>query len=86
MLGSAASNVPKICYEGFVDSGRVRVRESHKTSRSFGYGYGSVNRTSRSSGSCGTCVQNSQKFRAGAKSVVPVPPPGYCDVGRTELT
>ena len=30
-------------------------------------------RISRSSGYCGTCVQNSQKFRAGTKRHVPVP-------------
>ena len=39
---------------------RVRVRKSY--------------RTSRSSGCCGTGVQNSQKFRAGTKHAVPVPP------------
>ena len=30
-------------------------------------------KTSRSSGHCGTGVQNSQKFRAGSKRAVPVP-------------
>ena len=38
---------------------RVRVRKSYRTFRSSGY--------------CGTGVQNSQKFRAGTKHAVPVP-------------
>ena len=63
---------------------RVRVRMS--------------NRTSRSSGYCGTGLQNSQKFRAGTKHGVPVPrvlwarayrtfrSPGYGYECPTELT
>ena len=38
---------------------RTRVRKSYRTSRSSGY--------------CGTGVQNSQKFRAGTKHAVPIP-------------
>ena len=41
-------------------------------------------RSHRSSGLCGTGVQNSQKFRAGTKCLCPYP--GYCGMGRTELT
>ena len=48
---------------------RVRVWESYRTSRVFGYSY----RTHQSSGYCGTGVQISQKFRAGTKHAVPVP-------------
>ena len=38
---------------------RVRIKKCYKTSRSSGY--------------CGTGIQNSQKFRAGTKHDVPVP-------------
>ena len=48
---------------------RGRVWGSHRTSRSSGYGHGSH----RSSGYCGTGVQNSQTFRAGTRNAVPVP-------------
>ena len=48
---------------------RVRVRKCY--------------RTHRSSGCCGTSVQNSQ-FRAGIKMLYPYP--GYCGHGRTEIT
>ena len=41
-------------------------------------------RTHRSSGYCGTGVQNSQKFRAGKKVLYPYP--GYLWHERTELT
>ena len=49
---------------------RVRIRKCYRTHRSSGY--------------CGTGVQNSQKFRAGIKMLYPYP--GYLWNGRTELT
>ena len=49
---------------------RVRVRKCYRTHRSSGY--------------CGTGVQNSQKFRAGMKMLYPYP--GYLRHERTELT
>ena len=53
---------------------RVRAWEFYRTSRSFGYGYGSVTEfTELTSGYCGSGVQNSQKSRAGTKNAVPVP-------------
>ena len=52
---------------------RVRVWESYGTSLSSGYGYGSATELTEVPGICGTCVQNSQKFRAGTKNAVPVP-------------
>ena len=48
---------------------RVRVRKCYRTHRSSGY--------------CGTGVQNSQKFRAGIKMLYPYP--GYLWHERTEL-
>ena len=48
---------------------RVRVRKSYRTSRSTGY--------------CGTGLQNSQKFRAGIKVLYPYP--GFLWYERTEL-
>ena len=49
---------------------RVRVRKCYRTHRSSGY--------------CGTGVQNSQKFRAGIKMLYPYP--GYLWYERKELT
>ena len=49
---------------------RVRVRTCYRTHRSSGY--------------CGTGVQNSQKFREGIKMLYPYP--GYLWHERTELT
>ena len=43
-----------------------------------------IYRTSRSSGYCGTGVQNSQKFRAGTKVLYLYP--GYGGTGCAELT
>ena len=49
---------------------RVRVRKCYRTHRSSGY--------------CGTGVQNSQKLRAGIKTLYPYP--GYSWNGHTDLT
>ena len=51
---------------------QVRVWESYRTSKSFVRVW-MCYRTHKSSGHCGTGVHNSQKFRAGTKSAVPVP-------------
>ena len=50
---------------------RVRVWESYRTSRSFGYGYGSVTELTEVPG--------------GHKNML-YPYPGYCGTGRTGLT
>ena len=68
-----------------MDSGYDRKGvEVFGTSRSFGYGHGSVTEL-RSSGYFGAVVQNSQKFRAGTKKKL-YPYPWYCGTGRTQLT
>ena len=51
---------------------RVKAWESYRTSK-FRVRVWKCCRTHRSSGYCGTGIQNSQKFRAGTKNDVPVP-------------
>ena len=52
---------------------RVRVKRILQNFQKFGVPVRMSYRTSRSSGYCGTGVQNSQKFRAGTKHAVLVP-------------
>ena len=52
---------------------RVRVRESYRTSRSFGYGYESITELTEVPGAGTEVLQNSQKVQAGTKNAVPVP-------------
>ena len=72
------------------------VPQSYRSHRSSGQGYWDLTqltefqvrlrkcyRTHRSSGYCGTGVQNSQKLRAGIKMLYPYP--GYLWHGRTEF-
>ena len=63
---------------------RVRVWESYRTCRTFGYEYGSVTGLTEVPGIVARRVQNSRKFRAGTKNAVPVPRVLW--QGRTELT
>ena len=67
----------KVC--GF----RVREWESYRTSRSFGYGYGSVTELP---GNPGIEVQAYTHRSSGRVQNKLYPYPGYCGNGRTELT
>ena len=77
-------NNAKLCKVVFcsVCGFRIRVLESCRTSRSLGYGYGSVIELTEVPGIV-VRVYRTQQLRAGTKAVVPVP--RECGTGRTEL-
>ena len=63
---------------------RVRVWESYRTSRSFGYGYASVTELTEVPGIVARACRTHRSFGRGQKMLYPYP--GYCGTGRTELT
>ena len=68
---------------GFVDFG-VRVWESYRTSRSFGYRYGSVIEFTEAPGNVARAYRTHRSSGRVQKMLYPYP--GYCGTGRTELT
>ena len=63
---------------------RVRVWESYRTSRSFGYGYGSVTELTEVPGIVARAYITHGTSGRVQKMLYPYP--GYCGTGRTELT
>ena len=63
---------------------RVKVWESYRTSRSFGYGYGSV--TELAEVPCIVARAYRTHRSSGRVQKMLYPYPGYCCTGRTELT
>ena len=63
---------------------RVRVWESYRTSRSFGYGYGSVTKLTEVPGIVARAYRTYRS--SGRVQKVLYLYPGYCGTGRTELT
>ena len=63
---------------------RVRVWESCRTSRSFGYGYGSVTELTEVPGIVARAYRTHRSSGRVQKMLYPYP--GYCGTGRTELT
>ena len=62
---------------------RVRVRESYRTSRSFGYGYGSVTEFTEVPGIVARAYITHRSCGRVQKMLYPYP--GHSDTGRTEL-
>ena len=62
---------------------RVRVWESCRTSRSFGYGYGCVTELTEVPGFVARAYRTHRS--SGRVQKVLYPYPGYCGTGRTEL-
>ena len=63
---------------------RVREWESYRTSRSFGYGYGSVTELTEIPGIVAQTYRT--RRRSGRVQKMLYPYPGYCGTARTELT
>ena len=63
---------------------RVRVWESYRTSRSFGYGYESVTELPEVAGIVARAYRTHRT--SGRVRKVLYPYPGYCDTGCAELT
>ena len=63
---------------------RVRVWESYRTSRSFGYGYGSVTELTEVPGIAAQAYRTHRS--SGQVQNMLHPHPRYCGTGRTELT
>ena len=63
---------------------RVRVWEAYRTSRSFGYGYGSVTEVTEVPGSVERAYRTHRS--SGRVQNMLYPYPRYCGMGRTELT
>ena len=63
---------------------RVRVWESYRTSRSFGYGYGSVTELTEVPGIAARAYRTQRSCGRVQKMLYPYP--GYSGTGRTELT
>ena len=68
----------KVC--GF----RARVWKSYRTSRSYGYGYGSVTELTEVPGIVARAYRNHRSSGQVHKMLYPYP--AYCGSGRTELT
>ena len=62
---------------------RVKVSESYRTSRSFGYEHGSVAELTEVPGIVARACRTHRSFGRGQKMLYPYP--GYCGTGRTEL-
>ena len=63
---------------------RVRVWESYRTSRSFGYGFGSVTELTEVPGIAARAYRTHRSSGRVQKMLYPYP--RYCGTGRTELT
>ena len=63
---------------------RVRVWKAYRTSRSFGYGHGSVTEVTEVPGIVERAYRTHRN--SGRVQNMLYPYPGYCGMGRTELT